>query len=55
MWYFYVLESLQGAVWYKGSTDNLKRRFLEHNQKRGGRFGKLKNYLLKSKKGKSSG
>jgi predicted GIY-YIG superfamily endonuclease len=31
-----VLESLKDGSLYKGYTDNLKRRFLEHNQKRGG-------------------
>ena len=40
MWYFYVIESLKNSKWYKGYTGNLKRRFAEHNQKRGGSFTK---------------
>ncbi|MCF7845724.1 MAG: GIY-YIG nuclease family protein [Candidatus Peribacteraceae bacterium] len=32
MWYFYVLQSAkEGNYFYKGSTNNLKKRFQEHN------------------------
>ncbi|MBI3331581.1 GIY-YIG nuclease family protein [Candidatus Peregrinibacteria bacterium] len=32
MWYFYVLQSLKDPKYfYKGSTNNLRRRFREHN------------------------
>ena len=31
MWYFYVLQSQKGKNWYyKSSTNNLRRRFREH-------------------------
>ena len=46
MWYVYVLESLKNSYLYTGYTDNLKRRFKEHNEGRGGdytrRHGKWK-------------
>lgn len=32
MWYNYILESLKDFKWYTGYTDNLKRRFEEHNK-----------------------
>jgi putative endonuclease len=38
MWYAYVLESLKNGSLYTGYTDNLKRRFGEHNTKRGGAY-----------------
>ena len=32
MWYFYVLQSLKDShYFYKGSTNDLRRRFAEHN------------------------
>jgi len=31
MYYVYILQSLQDSSLYTGSTNNLKRRFLEHN------------------------
>lgn len=32
MWYVYVLQSLKNMEWfYKGSTNDLKRRFEQHN------------------------
>jgi len=32
MWYFYVLQSQKNLDWfYKGSTNDLKRRFKQHN------------------------
>jgi putative endonuclease len=40
MWYCYILESLKNKILYKGHTDNLKRRFKEHNEKRGGKYTK---------------
>ena len=41
MWYFYLLESLKDQSFYKGHTNDLKRRLLlEHNHKRGGRYTK---------------
>jgi putative endonuclease len=33
MWYVYVLRSLKDDNLYIGSTDNIKRRVLEHNSK----------------------
>ncbi|EKE11236.1 MAG: Excinuclease ABC C subunit protein [uncultured bacterium] len=34
MWYVYVLQSIKNQGWfYKGSTNDLKRRFEEHNNK----------------------
>jgi len=32
MWYVYVLQSLKDKKWYTGYTDNLRKRFLEHNK-----------------------
>ena len=40
MWYTYVLESLKNGSLYIGYTDNLKRRFKEHNEGRGGAYTK---------------
>lgn len=35
MWYFYVLQSLKNPNWfYKGSTNDLRRRFNEHQNKK---------------------
>jgi len=31
MWYVYLLLSLKNGSWYTGCTDNLKKRFQEHN------------------------
>ena len=32
MWYFYVLKSIKNGNWfYKGSTNDLRRRFKQHN------------------------
>ncbi|MBM3256150.1 MAG: GIY-YIG nuclease family protein [Candidatus Moranbacteria bacterium] len=38
MYYAYVLESLKNKRFYVGSTVNLKKRFLEHNRKKGGKY-----------------
>lgn len=38
MYYVYVLYSLKSKRLYIGSTDNLKRRFSEHNKGIGGKF-----------------
>ena len=40
MWYFYVLESKKDSSWYKGHTNDLQRRFAEHNDGRGGTYTK---------------
>ena len=40
MWYVYVLENLKNARFYTGVTNDLKRRFTEHNQGRGGKYTK---------------
>ena len=32
MWYVYVLQSLKDSMWYTGYTDDLKRRFENHNK-----------------------
>ena len=37
MWYVYILKCLDGAL-YTGLTDNLKRRFEEHSQGKGGHY-----------------
>jgi len=35
MWYFYILQSLKKTdYFYKGSTNDLRRRFKEHNDKK---------------------
>jgi len=35
MWYFYVLQSLKNPKYfYKGSTNDLRRRFKDHNDKK---------------------
>ena len=36
MWYLYILESKKNGRNYIGSTQDLKRRMLEHNSRRGG-------------------
>ncbi len=38
MWYMYVLGSLKNHRLYIGYTGDLKRRFQEHNEARGGAF-----------------
>jgi putative endonuclease len=38
MYYTYVLKSLKNGRLYTGFTNNLKRRFEEHNEKRGGDY-----------------
>jgi len=38
MWYVYVLQSLKSIKLYTGITGDLKRRFNEHNSKRGGKY-----------------
>ena len=38
MWYVYILESLKNSRLYVGYTDDLKRRFKEHNEGRGGTY-----------------
>ncbi len=38
MYYVYFLESLKNSKHYIGYTDDLKRRFKEHNEKRGSEF-----------------
>lgn len=38
MFYAYVLKSLKNARLYTGFTNNLKRRFKEHNDKKGGDY-----------------
>jgi putative endonuclease len=40
MWYVYILESLKNRRLYIGYTNDLKRRFEEHNQGRGGVYTK---------------
>ena len=40
MWYIYILESLKNERLYIGYTENLKRRFEEHNGGRGGEYTK---------------
>ncbi|MEK7120653.1 MAG: GIY-YIG nuclease family protein [Patescibacteria group bacterium] len=40
MSYTYVLKSKKNGRLYIGSTDNLKRRFLEHNKGIGGQYTK---------------
>ena len=32
MWYTYVLESQQNKRWYTGSTNDLRKRFRQHNE-----------------------
>lgn len=38
MFYVYCLESIKNGKLYIGYTEDLKRRFNEHNEKRGGEF-----------------
>jgi putative endonuclease len=38
MFYVYILESLKNKRLYNGVTNNLKRRFIEHNKKQGGSY-----------------
>ena len=40
MWYAYVLENIKNKRFYIGSTSDLRRRFKEHNQGRGGEYTK---------------
>jgi len=40
MWYVYVLENISNKRLYIGYTNDLKRRFAEHNQGRGGAYTK---------------
>lgn len=40
MYYTYVLQSLKNAKYYVGYTDDLKRRFQEHNGLQGGSYTK---------------
>jgi putative endonuclease len=40
MFYAYVLKSKKNSRFYYGSTDNLKRRFTEHNDGIGGKYTK---------------
>lgn len=40
MWYVYVLKSEKNERLYIGMTENLKRRFKEHNSKIGGKYTK---------------
>ena len=40
MFYAYVLRSKKNGRYYYGSTDNLERRFTEHNKGIGGKFTK---------------
>ena len=47
MWYTYVLQSKKNGRLYTGYTGDLKRRFEEHNQKRGGAYsGKNAPFVL---------
>jgi len=39
-WYVYILQCKNGSL-YTGITSNLKRRFQEHKEGRGGRYTKL--------------
>jgi len=38
MWYLYILQSENNKKLYVGRTSDLKRRFNEHNSKRGGSY-----------------
>jgi len=38
MWYIYVLQSIKNGRLYTGMTNNLKRRFSEHNSGIGGKY-----------------
>ncbi|HLD20037.1 MAG TPA: GIY-YIG nuclease family protein [Patescibacteria group bacterium] len=38
MWYIYVLQSAKNSRHYTGLTDDLKRRFHEHNSGQGGEY-----------------
>ncbi len=40
MFYTYILRSKKNSRFYCGSTDNLKRRFAEHNSGTGGKYTK---------------
>lgn len=40
MWYVYVLQSEKNQKLYTGLTNDLKRRFHEHNSKKGGSYTK---------------
>ena len=41
MFRVYILRSLRNGKLYIGHTDNLERRFAEHNNARGGKFSRL--------------
>ncbi|OHA61921.1 MAG: hypothetical protein A2117_01045 [Candidatus Wildermuthbacteria bacterium GWA2_46_15] len=38
MWYVYILKSQKNKRLYTGITNDLKRRFSEHNSNRGGKY-----------------
>lgn len=38
MWYVYVLQSIKNNTLYTGITNDLKRRFSEHNRGHGGKY-----------------
>ncbi len=38
MFYAYVIKSVKNGRFYYGSTDNLRRRFTEHNNGTGGKY-----------------
>ena len=40
MWYVYILQSRKDGKLYTGLTNDLKRRFYEHNSLRGGNYTK---------------
>ena len=40
MWYSYVLQSEKNKKLYTGVTDDLRRRFKEHNDGKGGKYTK---------------
>ncbi len=37
MWFVYILQCVDGSL-YTGSTNNLKKRFLDHQNGKGGRY-----------------
>ena len=41
MFHVYILRSLRNGKRYVGHTDDLDRRFAEHNSARGGKFSRL--------------
>lgn len=38
MWYIYIIQSEKDKKLYTGFTNNLKRRFFEHNSQQGGKY-----------------